>query len=46
MTYAEIAELLGWPMGTVQIRIHRARLRLRERARDLLGPFAPGEEQP
>ena len=37
MTYAEIAELLGWPMGTVQIRIHRARLRLRERAGDLLG---------
>lgn len=30
MTYAEIAELLGWPMGTVQIRIHRARLRLRD----------------
>ena len=29
MTYAEIAKLLGWPMGTVQIRIHRARLRLR-----------------
>jgi RNA polymerase sigma-70 factor (ECF subfamily) len=38
MTYAEIAELLGWPMGTVQIRIHRARLRLREQARELLGP--------
>ena len=38
MTYAEIAELLGWPMGTVQIRIHRARLRLRERAKTLLGP--------
>jgi RNA polymerase sigma-70 factor (ECF subfamily) len=38
MTYAEIAELLGWPMGTVQIRIHRARLRLRDRARDLFGP--------
>lgn len=37
MTYAEIAELLGWPMGTVQIRIHRARLRLRERANKLLG---------
>ncbi|HVS14328.1 MAG TPA: sigma-70 family RNA polymerase sigma factor [Thermoanaerobaculia bacterium] len=31
MTYAEIAELLGMPMGTAQIRIHRARLRLRER---------------
>ena len=38
MTYAEIAALLGWPMGTVQIRIHRARLRLRERARELFGP--------
>jgi RNA polymerase sigma-70 factor (ECF subfamily) len=37
MTYAEIAELLGWPMGTVQIRIHRARLRLRERAGTLFG---------
>lgn len=42
MTYAEIAQLLGWPMGTVQIRIHRARLRLRERARDLLGPGEQG----
>jgi RNA polymerase sigma-70 factor (ECF subfamily) len=42
MTYAEIAALLGWPMGTVQIRIHRARLRLRERARDLLGPGEQG----
>jgi RNA polymerase sigma-70 factor (ECF subfamily) len=41
MTYAEIAELLGWPMGTVQIRIHRARLRLRERARALFGPGEP-----
>jgi RNA polymerase sigma-70 factor (ECF subfamily) len=38
MTYADIAALLGWPMGTVQIRIHRARLRLRERARELFGP--------
>jgi RNA polymerase sigma-70 factor (ECF subfamily) len=37
MTYAEIAELLGWPIGTVQIRIHRARLRLRERAAALFG---------
>ena len=37
MTYAEIAELLGWPMGTVQIRIHRARLRLREQAKKLFG---------
>jgi RNA polymerase sigma-70 factor (ECF subfamily) len=35
MTYAEIAELLGWPMGTVQIRIHRARLKLRAYAKEL-----------
>jgi RNA polymerase sigma-70 factor (ECF subfamily) len=34
MTYAEIAQLLGWPMGTVQIRIHRARLRLREQLKE------------
>lgn len=30
MTYAEIAAQLEIPMGTAQIRIHRARLRLRE----------------
>jgi RNA polymerase sigma-70 factor (ECF subfamily) len=41
MTYAEIAELLGIPMGTAQIRIHRARLRLRERLL-ALGVSAPG----
>lgn len=35
MTYAEIAELLGWPMGTVQIRVHRARLRLRAQVEHL-----------
>ncbi|MDX1382423.1 MAG: sigma-70 family RNA polymerase sigma factor [Thermoanaerobaculia bacterium] len=45
MTYAEIAELLGWPMGTVQIRIHRARLRLRERARQLLEEGGSDEDQ-
>jgi RNA polymerase sigma-70 factor, ECF subfamily len=35
MTYAEIARTLGIPMGTAQIRIHRARLRLRESLRKL-----------
>ncbi len=37
MTYREIAELLGWPLGTVQIRIHRARLELRSRLREFRG---------
>lgn len=41
MTYAEIGELLGWPMGTVQIRVHRARLRLR----DELAHLRPDEEE-
>ncbi len=31
LTYQEIAESLGWPMGTVATRIHRARLELRAR---------------
>jgi len=34
-TYSEIADMLGIPMGTVQIRIHRARLRLRARLAEL-----------
>jgi len=29
MTYAEIARFLGWPLGTVQARVHRARLEVR-----------------
>jgi RNA polymerase sigma-70 factor (ECF subfamily) len=29
LSYAEIAEALGWPAGTVMTRIHRARLELR-----------------
>jgi RNA polymerase sigma-70 factor (ECF subfamily) len=35
MTYVEIGRTLGIPMGTAQIRIHRARLRLRESLRKL-----------
>ncbi len=38
MTYREIAELLGWPLGTVQIRVHRGRLELRSRLRELREP--------
>lgn len=29
MSYREISETLGWPLGTVESRIHRARLELR-----------------
>jgi len=29
LPYSEIADLLGWPLGTVQTRIHRGRLELR-----------------
>ena len=34
MSYREIAESLGWPMGTVATRIHRARLELRVRLQE------------
>ena len=34
LSYQEIAESLGWPMGTVATRIHRARLELRARLQE------------
>ena len=37
MTYVEIAELLSWPLGTVQTRIHRGRLELRANLKKLRG---------
>lgn len=38
LTYREIAELLKWPLGTVQIRVHRGRLELRSRLGQLRAP--------
>lgn len=42
MGYREIAEALGWPLGTVQTRVHRARLELRDA---LETPREPGERR-
>ena len=43
MTYREIAEFLDWPLGTVQIRIHRGRLELRSRLAALREIVSEGE---
>jgi RNA polymerase sigma-70 factor (ECF subfamily) len=43
MTYREIAEFLDWPLGTVQIRIHRGRLELRSRLAALKEYLLKGE---
>lgn len=45
MTYREIAEFLDWPLGTVQIRIHRGRLELRSHLADLKESVSEGERQ-
>jgi len=42
-TYAEIAEALSLPLGTVMSRLHRARARLGERVREAIGAPKRGE---
>jgi RNA polymerase sigma-70 factor (ECF subfamily) len=43
-SYKDIAEILSIPEGTVKSRIHRARMGLRERLKELVRPSPTGEQ--
>ncbi len=43
LTYREIAEVCGCPVGTVMSRLHRGRAHLREALRELIEPGRSGE---
>ena len=44
LSYAEIAQVLGIPIGTVMSRLHRSRAALRRLLAEDYGPHAPEDE--
>jgi RNA polymerase sigma-70 factor (ECF subfamily) len=46
LSYDEIAEVTGWPLGTVRSRIHRGRVQLRRHLEGDAGPVEPHRPRP